>query len=453
MLDVELVPDARNLMESTRAIGYSLPAAVADLIDNCIAADAHTVSVETPAENAVRLMILDDGCGMDADELRQAMRYGSSFVGEDRAENDLGRFGLGLKVASLSQCRRLTVLSKRRGGVVAGARWDLDHVAASEKAWALQILEEDDLKTVPWAERLQAQENGTLVVWENLDVLMMGVKHTGRGSAIHTRVAELKRHLALVFHRFLEGDAEQPFTILFNGSPLEPLDPFLRGRSQPPFAPDSFDFHGVRIRVEPFILPHPSKMTSAELEQVGDMQKDQGFYVYRNKRLVIWGTWFRLGRKLPLSKLARVLIDIPASTEIDHLWSLDVKKSSALIPEELRGPFRSVVERLTHRSGNVWTQRTRQDRAVEELWVREKVDDGTVRYVINENCALVRDCVSRNPALRPLLRLLSAKLPLDAIYADLSSEKVIDTKDEDLPELFEALRKAGLNPSDYEFLS
>ena len=189
MKEVELIPDARNLMESTRSIGYSLPAAVADLVDNSIAAEASQVEIWTPTSTEPHLLILDDGFGMTADELQTAMRYGSRFVMEERTDRDLGRFGLGLKMASLSQCRRLTVLSKKKDGCMVGARWDLDHIAVSKCPWALQVLEGDDFAQVPWSERLAEAPSGTLVVWENLDVLLMGINEKSFSTALLTRIS------------------------------------------------------------------------------------------------------------------------------------------------------------------------------------------------------------------------------------------------------------------------
>lgn len=450
MREIPLVPNARNLMESTRSIGYSLPAAVADLIDNSIAAEANGVWVETPSEDAKRLLILDDGFGMDEGELFTAMRYGSKFVDDERSASDLGRFGLGLKVASLSQCRCLTVLTKREGGLIVGARWDLDHVAGSETEWPLQVLDSAELHAVPWFERLEAQKSGTLVVWENLDVLMKGIRDTSYRSALHTRILDLKEHLSLVFHRFIDGEGLRPFSLVFNGTPLEALDPFLRGYSQPASAPDSFRVGGAKVEIEPFILPHPDTLTPELRRRAGDMQKDQGFYVYRNKRLVIWGTWFRLGRKLPLSKLARVRVDVPASAEIDKMWSLDVKKSSASIPEELKASLKAVVERLTNRSREVWNRRARREQNVEALWVREKTAQNTVSYVVNEECEMVRGIVERCPEVRAFLKLLSVKLPLNSIYTDLASELTVDNETDKYEEALAALRAAGVDTSIFE---
>lgn len=445
MKEVELIPDARNLMESTRSIGYSLPAAVADLVDNSIAAEAERVEIWTPTGTEPYLLILDDGFGMTADELQTAMRYGSRFVGDERAERDLGRFGLGLKMASLSQCRRLTVLSKKRGGVMVGARWDLDHIAASRRPWALQILEEADFAEVPWSERLAEADSGTLVVWEKLDVLLMGINEKSFGTALVSRISDLKSHLALVFHRYINGEAGESFRLVFNNDEVRPIDPFLKQSSNRPFAADSFMLAGQRIAYEPFVLPHPRNLTEEDRLMAGDLLKDQGFYIYRNKRLVIWGTWFRLTRKLSLSKLARVQVDIPASAELDHLWSLDVKKSSASIPEELRNALRTVVEKLAVRSGNVWKRRAMVQRSKDACWLREKNDAGDVTYRVNEENPVVKAFIDESANVRLLLRLISSRLPLDSLYTDLGSDRV-SVAEEDQTELIEKLRELGFDP-------
>ena len=447
MREVELIPDARNLMESTRSIGYSLAAAVADIIDNSIAAQAERIYVWTPTPSQQYLTILDDGVGMDAEELQAAMRYGSKYVGDLRSKDDLGRFGLGLKMASLSQCRRLTVLSKKRGGFVVGARWDLEHVANSSTPWSLQLLDEEDLQNIWWFDRLSEQLSGTLVIWEDLDVLFLGINEQGFGSALIDKIKELQTHLALVFHRYISGEAGKDFVINFNGRDLEALDPFLTGRSQRPFAPDTFKLAGYKVIIEPFILPHPKFLTYEERELAGDLQRDQGFYVYRNKRLVIWGTWFRLSRKLSLSKLARVRVDIPASVEVDKLWSLDVKKSNASIPEELRPALKKTVEKLGERSSQVWERRARVELTRDAFWKRNKLAEGSVSYFINEENSMVKQFIERMPELKDFLRLISSRLPLDSLYADVAKDKVIESQEENIEELIQKLKTAGFDTS------
>lgn len=432
MEDIELVPDARNLMESTRSIGYSLPAAVADIVDNSIAAGAAAVEISTPSPTRSFLSILDDGCGMDLEDLLTAMRYGSRFVGEERGEEDLGRFGLGLKMASLSQCRSLTVLSRKAGGELVGARWDLDHVSASARRWALQILDEEDFNQVPGCAEFRRKDSGTLVVWEKLDILLMGLPDGDDDKALNKRLADLKRHLSLVFHRFIAGKDGTALQIIFNNQVLPPMDPFLTGKSTQPFEEDYFRFAGAKIRYQPFILPHPNSLSQEDREVAGDLQRDQGFYIYRNRRLVIWGTWFRLSRKLVLSKLARVRVDIPASAALDRVWSLDVKKSSATVPEGLKDSLRAVVERLGERSGNVWLKRARKEQTSKDaIWLRSVAPDGTINYEINENNSIMVEIFEKFPNMKVIMKLVSARLPLDSIYSDLLNDKILGSKTND----------------------
>ena len=442
MQEISLIPDAKNLMESTRSIGYSLPAAVADLIDNSIAAKARNIFVETPTLSDPNFTILDDGWGMTSKELTNAMKYGSRPVDDVRAESDLGRFGLGLKMASLSQCRSLTVVSKCKGQIV-GARWDLDHVATASLDWSLQILDPQDLESVPGFDQLSELKHGTLVVWEKLDVMMQDVSSQNASNLLLNRASELVRHLSLVFHRYLEGVDAPKLNILFNGRELEPIDPFLSTVSTTPFSEDTYEISGEKITIQPYVLPHPKNLSFAQQQQAGDLQRDQGFYIYRNKRLVIWGTWFRLSRKLTLSKLARIRVDVPASPTLDRLWSLDVKKSSAVVPEVLKQSLRSVVEKLTGRSENVWKKRSRREQIPGSFWIRSKCPEGTVNYQINEENEIIRTLIEKYPELSSAFNLISMAIPLDTIYTDLSNEEVIDVIPQD-NELIWKLRKAGL---------
>ena len=135
MKTMDMPPYAPTLIESTRAIGYSLEAAVADIIDNSIAAGARNVDLFFFPIDGAYIAVLDDGAGMNTDELNSAMQYGSKNPNVERDANDLGRFGLGLKTASLSQCRCLSVITKQ-GERIEGRRWDLDHVAQAE-SWSL----------------------------------------------------------------------------------------------------------------------------------------------------------------------------------------------------------------------------------------------------------------------------------------------------------------------------
>ena len=167
MKDIILTPYAPYLVESTRSIGYSFETALADIIDNSISNYANRIDVKFNADEEPYVAIIDDGTGMTRGQLEQAMRYGSSSSLDAREEIDLGRFGLGLKMASMSQCRKLTVLSKQRGKISA-ATWDLDHINKT-KEWSLITYSSTDVKNLKFYDDLNKQTSGTVVLWEELD--------------------------------------------------------------------------------------------------------------------------------------------------------------------------------------------------------------------------------------------------------------------------------------------
>lgn len=166
----DLPPFAPILMESTRAIGYSIESAIADVIDNSIAAKASKIDIDFFPLDGAYISILDNGKGMDENELVKAMQYGSRNPLDKRSSLDLGRYGLGMKTASLSQCRVLTVISKQND-IVVGAQWNLNHVNEAQ-SWSLIILDEQEIKSKNNWEKLADYRHGTLVIWEETDSLL-----------------------------------------------------------------------------------------------------------------------------------------------------------------------------------------------------------------------------------------------------------------------------------------
>src|SRR5579859_4999212 len=112
-------------MQSLRSVGYSTSTALADLVDNSISAQARTIRISVTMNSRPFVAICDDGLGMDEATLLAAMRFGSRDPRHPRQGAELGRFGLGLKTASLSQCRKLSVATLQDGRLSI-ARWDLD---------------------------------------------------------------------------------------------------------------------------------------------------------------------------------------------------------------------------------------------------------------------------------------------------------------------------------------
>lgn len=329
-----LPPYAPTLIESTRAIGYSLEAAIADIVDNSIAAGAKNVDIYFFPIDVAYVAILDDGRGMSENEIDLAMQYGSKNPTEQRDKKDLGRFGLGLKTASLSQCRCLTVVSKQ-DDKLEGRRWDIDHVSEMGD-WSLIILDDDEMSQLPQIDELKKYQSGTLVIWQKLDRLKTG--EINFELALGRKIDTVREHLSLVYHRYLAGESGiTKLKLSINGEKIKPVDPFLTEKSVQAMDDETLVIQGNKILVRPYILPHISKLSPDEIKTLGGkegLRKQQGFYVYRNKRLLVWGTWFRMMRQGDLSKLARIRVDIPNT--LDDLWTLDIKKSSALPPAEVR---------------------------------------------------------------------------------------------------------------------
>lgn len=422
---LELPPVAPMLMQSLRAVGYSLPAALADLVDNSIAAGATKVAIDySPAEDPY-LAVIDDGAGMDDAELVAAMRFGSRDPRDRRSPQDLGRFGLGLKTASLSQCRRLTVFSLRDGRVAA-ARWDLDECERRGSWWLGRPRVEElpqDLVTA-----LEAQGRGTVVLWQNLDRLS-GAPGAVPGAAMDTAMNTVLDHLAMVFHRFLAGEIAGPFEISINGRPLPRLDPFLEGHNRgQALHEETFQVEGTPVKVSPFVLPFPSRLKPEELARAGgrdSLKTAHGFYVYRGGRLVVPGGWFRIVPADELIRLARVRVDVPV--ELDHLWKVDIRKTIAEPPPALREHLKRIVGNVTVRSRRVYTHRGTPQASDNHvpLWHRKDLRDGAAGWRINREHAAIVALLDGSPARHDTeraLRLLEEGLPLHDIHLHISND-------------------------------
>lgn len=434
MKTIELPPYAPTLIESTRAIGYSLETAVADIIDNSIAAGAKTVDVFFFPIDGAYISILDDGKGMDAAELNTAMQYGSRNPNESRDSKDLGRFGLGLKTASLSQCKCLTVISKQHNHVEA-RQWDIDHVSETG-TWSLIILDTEDLKAVPHYNDLLAYDTGTLVVWQKLDRLSIG--EINFEQALGRKLDGVREHLSLVYHRYLSGESGiQRLKIRINNEKVTATDPFLVNKSTVAMDDETLVIHGQKVRVRPYILPHISKLSPEEIKSLGGkegLRKQQGFYVYRNKRLLVWGTWFRMMRQGEMSKLARIQVDIPNT--LDDLWTLDIKKSAALPPAEVKKSLEVIITKLAEKSKRTWTYRGKKETSdsVDHVWNRLKTRNGGYVYEINKNYPYLESIIKKHPDVKDglftLLRQIETGLPLNALYLDLSNDEKIENDEQ-----------------------
>jgi hypothetical protein len=426
--EIPLPPFAPVLLESMRAIGYSFQSALADIIDNSISAGAKIVDIRFSPYGEPYVAIIDDGHGIRPQDFVAAMRHGSADPRAQRARSDLGRFGLGLKTASLSQCRRLTVVT-RVNNTLTAKRWDLDVIGQRED-WILLGLTQEAIRLLPHIGELEQSGTGTMILWQSFDRLSAG--ELSIESALGQRMDAARDHLALVFHRFLSPEKPYPpVRIVLNGNPVAALDPFLSShRSTQALPEEQILIEGESVKIAPFILPHISKLSIADLAIAGGeegLRRNQGFYVYRNRRLITWGSWFRLIRQEEITKLARVRVDIPNT--LDHLWTIDVRKSNAYPPQPVRDRLKTVVSRIAEGSRRVYTFRGRKATNDDVLHAWERlVTRGGVEYVINREHPLIKavEAITDDhfqQLIQRLLRTIETTFPLDAAYADMASER------------------------------
>ncbi len=448
MKTIDAPPQAKILIESMRDIGYTLETALADVVDNSISAGARNISIHVDStSSSPKLAISDDGSGMTRIELIEAMRLGSKHPRDARRASDLGRFGLGMKTASFSQCRRLTVVA-RVEGITSAAVWDLDEIEAANN-WALGIV--TDYDAVPFIEELGAV--GVLVVWEKLDrAVELGGSNEARRDFVH-RVDEARSYLELVFHRFLAPDGRlKKVTMSINNSALVAYDPFHS--THPATQRGETEVIGVgkqQVEVTPFALPHHNNVSPEDWEHYGGKAgylKNQGFYLYRARRLIVFGTWFHLARQSEITRLARVRVDIPNG--LDAEWHVDVKKASARPPLQVRERLKAVIAQLAAPAKRVYVRRgARLHGSAVSLWDRVQRDNQII-YAVNLESPLIKEFVGElnrelAEAFARLMRAVGAGLPLDAIFADLASSPESVAVEALDPETLEHLLKVSLD--------
>ena len=330
--EIELPPDADRIIEVFRDTGYTFETAISDLVDNSIEAGADFIDIRlaTDSASSIFVSIADNGIGMSQDDLRRAMQYGSPRD----AERILGKFGIGLKTASTSFARELTVTSRTDTLNVCTARWDLDIIADRNK-WIL-IEEDPTLLDNELLDECSPRHSGTLVRWSKVDRLLTERQNESSENsmkrALENKASNLISHLGLVFHRFMQGKTPFPMlSIRVNNKMVEPWDPMMTGNNKVDILFDgdlnqtwgdgtvrTFSALGITI-------PHKSELDADErtLAHIGN--DNQGVYVYRENRLIAEPTWFKKKKKEPHSSLARVALNF--TRDCDDLFGVDIKKS------------------------------------------------------------------------------------------------------------------------------
>jgi SH3-like domain-containing protein len=414
-------PDPAGMVASLSSLGYSLPAAIADLVDNSISAGALNIDVEfTWAGADSWIAVVDDGDGMTPDQLLTAMTVAARGPAAERSATDLGRFGVGLKSASFSQARELTVTSAVDGDwhtrtwdlnvVEASGEWRLLHHASAEADEVLRRLRGDSRR-------------GTVVLWRHLNGYAETAQNDERTQRqFYAEVTRTEGHLGMIFERFLAGSRKRSLRV--SGEDVQPWDPFMS--SHPSVQRLPVEFHvaaRARVRIEAFILPNARRLEPAEHEWAagpGGWLDQQGFYVYRRDRLIVAGDWLGLRgtRREERYNLARIAVDIPA--ESDAEWGVDVRKSSVSPPVGLRPHLQRIAQNARAQAADVLRHRgqvaarAHGDPLVYAWSVTKR--DGRLKCRVNRSHPLVQAVLrpgGNDPAYaRALIRLLEETVPV-----------------------------------------
>ena len=397
----EAPPVPGSLVHSLRAFGYELNTAIADLIDNSITAGSKRIDIRIEwSKDQPRISITDDGRGMNRKVLVEALKLGAIGPNAQRADNDLGRFGLGLKTASFSQAKRLTVATKTRNSELLVRSWDLDHIERSGK-W--QLLMGDSFLTHEEMRRIESVKQGTMILLDKLDRIFSASAHEKRKKDEFFMLAEhLSTHLGSVFHRFLSGPNKLAIWInpdIPGAGPIVPWDPFLANHDKTQILPNEYlKVRGETVYIQPYILPHHSAFESTDAHRRAGGLKgwnaQQGFYVYRNNRLLVSGSWLNTGtRQEEHYKLTRISLDI--SNQLDDIFAIDVRKSQAQPPSAIRADLKRIATRVRKQAKEVYGHRGRivnapAARKFVPMWEARKKND-RVQYRLNKKYPLLKN--------------------------------------------------------------
>ncbi|MEM5533455.1 ATP-binding protein [Pseudoalteromonas arctica] len=465
----QAIPNPEHLIKSISEQGYSFEAAIADLIDNSVSANANKVQIFTETENnPYKLFIADNGDGMSLDVLRRSMQFPSCSPEGDRAMNDLGRFGLGMKTASFSQSRKFTVISKAKGESEYHAfTWDVEVLKSGE--WKIIVNTQEDISlmveefnqlSTSFLNTFDEFEANTIIVWNGLYKFEQYLEEKNKKIALHREINEVATdHLQIVFHRFMEKK-KSPLKIRVNNHHLTPFNPFpTHQKNLRNIEYKSKRFGLDKIKIEGFVLPSSSISEAKEYTNVWTTKNRslldmEGVYIYRADRLIVLGGWNGLIKKSPRLQLARLRVDIGNNS--DHLLHLNVAKSTVIIPHELKTAFQDYIDCLKAEAKKEFFNREIRrfpDKGMNNLKLFErKASNRDVLLEINENYPLLKALLrevskSQSARLKIIFRMINTTVnKLRNVHEDnYYNESENTLQIEDLIENIEEFKNIGIS--------
>lgn len=350
-------PSAAPVIQALRSIGYNSQTAIADIVDNSVDAKSNYIHIEFEYDvGNGSIRIEDNGIGMSDAELQKAMTIGSKDPRERRAKEELGRFGMGLKTASFSFGKRLCVFTKK-DGIISERCWDLDYVS-DKNEWLLY-------KSIPSeiTDKIgQLKGNsGTIVFIDKLDRFCgCGTHKVLKQDSYFSKVKRIQKYLEMVFHVMLE----KGLIITINGNILHPWNPFSQGNPRRIEGEEQvIRVNKKLVRITPYVLPHPTTFNQVDYKYAGGVKgwnDQQGFYIYRENRMVSFGDWFGMFPKDIVSELVRIKIEF--TNDADDDWKIDVKKSTITIPDDAKQDLYGIAKYYRQVSQEIMLYRTKATR-------------------------------------------------------------------------------------------
>ena len=352
-------PNPEYLIKSIAEQGYSLETSLADLMDNSISSNSDKIEILIDMEKEpFRLFLADNGNGMTEEELIRNMQFPSNSPENKRKNEDLGRFGLGMKTASFSQTRKFTVLSRKTGEKkYAGRTWDVDFLR--DNGWKIIVNSLEEINRLLSQYKKLSEEHfnkfdnyeaNTIVVWSGLYKFENYLKEGSRESALKKEINEITAdYLSLVFHRFMER-TNKPLKIRINNIQVKPFNPFPEEEKDfRQIEPRQSQFDTDVVKIEGFVLPSRTiKESTSGLSKWTTKNRGlmdmEGIYIYRADRIILFGGWNGIIKKAPRLQLARLRVEV--GNKVDHLLHLNVAKSQIVVPYELRMAFENYIDEL-----------------------------------------------------------------------------------------------------------
>ena len=418
----DFTPDPINLLESNRSLGYSIEEAVSDLIDNSVAAGAKNISFNLEwNDGSPYFTLVDDGKGMSKDELVESFKLGSKNPKDLRDPNDLGRFGCGMKTASLSQSRAFSVITKQKGGEIEKRCLDLDYIASGDRGWKLRYVEDDETYGV----ENHIKDSGTGLVWGAWDRCPKKQFEFNKLSTL------VRNYVSVCFHKFMERP-DNKIVFICNSTEIKPTGPIPKGEGAQHLSSNSLS-ENSSVKMHSYMMQNPSKWresydqsnTFNSFKLFNGFEAQQGIYIYRCDRLLNPnGRWLGVLRGGDSAKLARVTIEYP--NDADEIWSLDITKTKAKIPFQFEKEIKVFVDKAKRSSG---TKLSRGSRAIREnlnkmdgrIWTEKKNNaNNSISWIVNPDHKFIeaffeKHEIKKKSEINDFLQVLSDCLPVKKI--------------------------------------